>query len=66
MEQHRAIKKLNINGQNVYKYVFDGTPQCHLIHKKSVNQTCCGCPMLNAIFEKLYTYESIEYDDKED
>ena len=52
MEQHRAIKKLNINGQNVYKCVFDGTPPCHLIHKKSANQTCCGCPMLNYIHTK--------------
>lgn len=58
---NRIIKKVNENGTDVFKCVLEGTEQCLLIHKNCANK-CASCPMMQKIMEKLYLYESIEYD----
>ncbi len=59
---NRIIKKVNDNGTDIYKCVLEGTEQCLLIHKNCANE-CTHCQMMQKIMEKLYLYESIEYDD---
>lgn len=60
MKNLRLIKKENVDGKDCYKCAFSGTETCRKIHNNSSD--CISCPILQHIFEKLYIYESIEYE----